>query len=155
MSTFTRLFGVSGFIPLVYHQVNNQNRQKVNECQGSADAQAAADDLQKIFEEGAQAGLSQEELMEMMMEKRSSLKPFPFEKLMQNTAMFKQHEAVDGVSLNTNFPMGQQFQLGGTWTLSNSKGASFEMVSSINNSSGSPYQSQDEVHQMVFRFASD
>jgi hypothetical protein len=29
------------------------------------------------------------EMMEIMMEKRNSLKPFPFEKIMSNTAMFK------------------------------------------------------------------
>ena len=31
----------------------------------------------------------------------------------------------------------------------------FEMTSSVNNHSGSPYQSQDEVQSAVFRFATD
>lgn len=52
-------------------------------------------------------------------------------------------------------PLGNQFQLGGQWTLSNTKGASFELTTSINNSTGSPYQSPDDVQSGVFRFASD
>lgn len=78
------------------------------------------------------------EMMELMMSNRNSLKPFPFEKLMQNTAMFKQHETVDGAAINVMFPLGNQFQIGGLWTLSNTKGAQFELMSSINNHNGSP-----------------
>ena len=99
--------------------------------------------------------MDQHEMMEMMMNKKDSLKPYPFEKLMQNTAMFKQHEAVDGLNFSMMLPLGNSFQLGGQWTLSNSKGASFEMTSSINNHSGSPTQGHDEVQSAVFRFASD
>jgi hypothetical protein len=95
------------------------------------------------------------EMMELMMSNRNSLKPFPFEKLMQNTAMFKQHETVDGAAINIMFPLGNQFQIGGLWTLSNTKGAQFELMSSINNHNGSPMMPQDEVQSMVFRFASD
>ena len=39
--------------------------------------------------------------------------------------------------------------------LSNQKGASFEMTSSVNTSNGNPYQNPDEVHSAVLRFASD
>ena len=39
--------------------------------------------------------------------------------------------------------------------LSNQKGASFEVTSSINSSNGSPYQNPDEVQSGVLRFASD
>ena len=59
------------------------------------------------------------EMMELMMMKKKDMKPFPYEKLMQNTAMFKQHEAIDGLSLNVMLPLGNAFQLGGMWTLSN------------------------------------
>lgn len=69
--------------------------------------------------------------------------------------MFKQHEAVDGITMNVQFPLGNQFQLGGAWTLSNSKGASFELMTVVNNHSGNPYQGQDEVQSAVFRFNSD
>lgn len=89
------------------------------------------------------------------MSKRDTLKPYPFEKLMQNTAMFKQHETVDGAAINVMFPLGNQFQLGGLWTMSNTKGTLFEMTSSINNHNGSPMMPADEVQSMVFRFASD
>ena len=41
------------------------------------------------------------------------------------------------------------------WLLSNKGGASFELTSSVNNSTGSPYQTQDEVSAAVFRFQSD
>ena len=74
---------------------------------------------------------------------------------MQNTGMFKQQEAIDGLNLSVMFPLGNNFQLGGQWTLSNSKGANFEITSSVNNASGSPYQSPDEVHNGVFRFSTD
>ena len=89
------------------------------------------------------------------MERRQSLKPFPFEKMMQNTAMFKQHETIDGLAINVMFPLGNQFQLGGMWTLSNTKGANFEITSSVNNHNGSPMMSPDEVHNAVFRSSSD
>jgi len=84
-----------------------QKLQKVNECHVDEHAMQDAEALQKIFEEGGQGGtMDPHEMMEMMMEKRQTLKPFPFEKLMQNTAMFKQHETVDGVAMNVMFPLG-------------------------------------------------
>ena len=52
-------------------------------------------------------------------------------------------------------PLGNQFQLGGDWKFSNSEGASFELLSSINNSTGNPNQQPDEVQSGVFRWASD
>jgi len=44
--------------------------------------------------------------MEMMMNKKNALKPFPFEKVMMNAAMFKQHESNDGLSMNVMMPLG-------------------------------------------------
>lgn len=89
MSLFSKFVGGS-FLPLAYSQIHNAKRTKINECHVDAHAEQDAEALQKIFEEGAQAGtMDPHEMMEMMMEKRNSLKPFPFEKLMQNTAMFK------------------------------------------------------------------
>lgn len=99
--------------------------------------------------------MDQHDMMEMMMNKNNSLKPYPFEKLMQNTAAFMQQEAVDGLNLNVMFPLGNNFQLGGQWTLSNSKGAHFEITSSVNNASGDPYQSHDDVHSAIYRFSTD
>jgi hypothetical protein len=57
--------------------------------------------------------MDQHEMMEMMMQQKGTLKPLPFESIMQRAAMFKQHELVDGLSLNMMFPLGNQFQLGG------------------------------------------
>ena len=65
------------------------------------------DALQKIMAE--EGGMDPQEMMELMAEQRDNLKPFPFEKLMQNTAMFKQHEVIDGLNMNISFPMSQQF----------------------------------------------
>lgn len=95
------------------------------------------------------------EMMELMMQRKGSLKPYPFEKLTQNTAMFKQHETVDGLSFNMSLPLGNTFQLGSAWSLSNTKGANYEVTSSVNNHSGSPMMSQDDVQSMMFRFSSD
>jgi hypothetical protein len=53
--------------------------------------------------------IDQHEMMEMMMNKKDSLRPYPFEKIMQNTAMFKQQEVVDGLNLNVMFPLGNNF----------------------------------------------
>ena len=54
--------------------------------------------------------MDQHEMMELMMNKgKDSLRPYPFEKLMQNTAMFKQHEAIDGLNLNVSLPLGNSF----------------------------------------------
>jgi hypothetical protein len=74
---------------------------------------------------------------------------------MQNCTIFKQHEAIDGLNLNVMLPLGHNFQVGGQWMLSNQKGASFEVTSSVNSSSGNPYQNPDEVQSAVLRFASD
>lgn len=41
------------------------------------------------------------------------------------------------------------------WSLSNKKGASFELTSAVNNSSGNPRQNPDEIQSTVLRFASD
>jgi hypothetical protein len=64
-------------------------------------------------------------------------------------------EANDGVTVSMMAPLGNQFQLGGDWKFSNSDGASFELTSSINNSTGNPNQQPDEVQSGVFRWASD
>ena len=64
---------------------------------------------------------------------------------MANIAGFKQYEVVDGLRCSIMAPMGNNFQLGGEWSLSNSKGANFDFTSAINNHSGNPYQSQDEI----------
>ena len=53
------------------------------------------------------------------------------------------------------FPLGNAFQVGGQWTLSNTKGAAFELTSSVNTSTGSRYETQDDISSAVFRFASD
>ena len=69
--------------------------------------------------------------------------------------MYKQHEAIDGLNINMMMPLGSQFQVGGQWTLSNSKGAGFEFTSASNNSNGNPYQQPEEVQQVHMRFGSD
>lgn len=129
--------------------------EKQNECHVDSHAMQDAEALQKIFEEGGQHTMDPHEMMELMMMDKKSLKPYPFEKLMQNTAMFKQHETVDGLGLNVMFPLGNNFQLGGLWTFSNTKGANFEMTTQINNHNGLPTMPQDEVQSAMFRFASD
>jgi len=58
---------------------------------------------------------------------------------MQNCAAFKPHDVVDGINIELGMPLGNQFQLQGMWTFSNSKGANFELTSAVNNSSGNPY----------------
>lgn len=83
------------------------------------------------------------------------MKPYPFEKIQQNCALFKQHDSIDGLSVNVMMPLGNQFQMGGEWKFSNSKGSSFELMTSINNSNGNPRQDPSEVQSGVFRFASD
>lgn len=81
--------------------------------------------------------MDQHEMMEMMMKRsKDNLRPFPFEKVMANCGGFKQFEAVDGLKVNIMLPMGQLFQLGGEWTLSNSKGPSFEFTSVVCHQSG-------------------
>jgi len=62
----------------------SQNQQKVNKCDAAEDADA----LSKIMEEGG-GMMDQQEMMEMMMQRKNQLRPYPFEKLMQNAAMFK------------------------------------------------------------------
>jgi|DEB0MinimDraft_12_1074336.scaffolds.fasta_scaffold46315_1 hypothetical protein len=84
MST-TKFIGLS-ILPLLMQSMNKEK--KVNECHVDAHAQQDADALAKIFEEGG-GMMDQHEMMEMMMNKKGDLKPYPFEKLMQNTAMFK------------------------------------------------------------------
>jgi len=64
---------------------------------------------------------------------------------MSNIMGYKQCDVVDGLRCSIMAPMGNNFQLGGEWTLSNTKGANFDFTSAINNHSGSPYQSHDEI----------
>ena len=54
---------------------------------------------------------------------------------MQYLAMYKQTgcEVPDGLNFGAMLPLGNNFQLGGQWQLSNSKGAAFEITSAINN----------------------
>ena len=54
---------------------------------------------------------------------------------MQFLQMYKQTtcEVADGLNLSLFLPVGQNFQLGGSWQLSNTKGAKFEITSAINN----------------------
>jgi hypothetical protein len=58
------------------------------------------------MEQEGGAMMDQHEMMEMMLQKKDALKPYPFEKLMQNCAMFKQHEIPDGLAVNMMFPLG-------------------------------------------------
>lgn len=96
------------------------------------------------------------EVMEMMQNRgKKTLKPFPFEKVQNNTASFMQHEAIDGLNLNVMLPLSNNFQVGGQWMLSNSKGANFELTSSVNSSNGNPYQNPDDVQSAVLRFCTD
>lgn len=94
----TKIFGL---LPLYLHSIKPSPK---NECHAEQDAEA----LQRIFEEGGSM-MDQQEMMEMMMNKKGTLKPYPFEKFMQGAAMFKQHEMVDGLNFNVSFPLGQQF----------------------------------------------
>lgn len=82
--------------------------------------------------------MDQHEMMEMMMKgSKDKLRPYPFEKIMGNVGGFKQFESIDGLKVNIMLPMGQLFQLGGEWNLSNSKGPSFEFTSVVCHQSGS------------------
>lgn len=78
-------------------------------------------------------------MMELMMAKQYKMKPKAFEQIQHSTQMFKQNEAMDGINVNMMMPMGQQFQMGGKWTLNTKMGSMFELTSSVNNSNGSPY----------------
>ena len=144
-----KVFKVASFVAIPV-TLNTQlgkkmlNTETVNECaKGSAHMQhhmqEEAANLDKIFtEEGAL--MDPHEVMEMMMNKKgNSLKPYPFEKVMQNCMVFKHHEAIDGLNFNLMWILKHQFQIGGQWILSNSKGPAFEVTSSVNNSSGSPF----------------
>jgi hypothetical protein len=42
---------------------------------------------------------------------------------------FKQNDVLDGLKIDIMAPLGNSFQLGGQWNLSNSKGANFEITS--------------------------
>lgn len=100
--------------------------------------------------------LSQEELVEMVMKKKNTLKPLPFEKVcMQFLGMYKQTmcEVPDGLNFGAFLPLGNNFQLGGQWQLSNGRGAAFEITSAINNATAT--SAQDEVQSGVFKFLSD
>jgi len=157
-SLYKKMLGSMGAMPVFYQHYKRQEP-KSNECHShgvSEHAIADAEALQKIFEEG-QGMMDPHEMMELMMERRQSLKPYPFEKLQNNTAMFKQHqgEVVDGLSLNMMLPLGNQFQLGGQWVLSNTKGAQFEITSQVNNHSGNPNQDPESVQQAVLRYNTD
>lgn len=102
--------------------------------------------------------MDQQEMMELMMNRgKAQLKPHSFEKIAANCAMLKhpQGEVNDGVTVSMMAPLGNQFQMGGDWKFSNRDGASFELTSSINNSTGNPNQQPDEVQSGVFRLASD
>jgi hypothetical protein len=45
--------------------------------------------------------------------------------------------------------------MGGQWIISNSKGPGFELTTSMNTSTGNPFQNPDEVQSAVFRYHSD
>ena len=63
-------------------------------------------------------------------------KPLQFEKVcMQFLNIYKQQtcEVPDGLNFSVFLPVGQNFQIGGAWQLSNTKGAAFEITSAINN----------------------
>lgn len=90
------------------YMLNKQKVKKANECHTDAHAMQDAEALQKIMEEGG-GMMDPHEMMELMAQQRTSLKPFQYEKLMANTAMFKQHEAVDGLNLNFQMGLSQQF----------------------------------------------
>ena len=140
------LIGSATLSPIFLHNkqfidrilLNNEGTK--NECHDmKTHMEEEAAHLDKIFSESGSM-MDPHEMMEMMMNKgKDSLKPYPFEKIMQNCTVFKQHEAIDGLNLNVMLPLGQNFQVGGQWMLSNQKGASFELTSSINSSNGSPY----------------
>ena len=68
-----------------------------------------ASNLDKIFaQDGHQ--LDPHEMMELMMNNgKDSLKPYPFERIQNNCAGFKQHEAIDGLNLQVMLPLGQNF----------------------------------------------
>jgi hypothetical protein len=125
--------------------------EKSAECNDQTMNEAEA--LQKIMSEG-EGSMDPQEMMELMAQQRNDLKPFPFEKLMQNTAMFKQHEALDGLNMNLSLPLGQNFQLGANWLMSNTKGANFELSTALNNVSPS-IQRQEDVSQVQLRYNSD
>ena len=78
-----KLLGLT-FIPLFATPATT----KSNECHIDAHAQQDAEALAHILEEGGSM-MDQHEMMEMMMNKKDSLRPYPFEKLMANCAMFK------------------------------------------------------------------
>ena len=74
---------------------------------------------------------------------------------MQFLGLYKQSmcEVPDGLNFGAFLPLGNNFQLGGQWQLSNSKGAAFEITSAINNMK--PGMQQDSVQSGVFKFLSD
>lgn len=94
--------------------------------------------------------------MELIMKKKNNLKPHPFEKVcMQYLGMYKQTacEVPDGLSFGAFLPLGNNFQVGGQWQLSNTKGAVFELTSAVNNAT--PSSSQEDVQSAVFKFLTD
>lgn len=59
------------------------------ECATTEEVEQQAADLEKIFKESG-GMMSQEELLELVMKKRNSLKPMPFEKVcMQFLGLYK------------------------------------------------------------------
>ena len=74
---------------------------------------------------------------------------------MQFLSVYKQTacEVPDGLNFGAFLPLGNNFQVGGQWQLSNGKGAGFEITSAINNAT--PASTQDDVQSAVFKFHSD
>ena len=103
-----------------YDRILLNNEKTKNECHDmKTHMEEEAANLDKIFDESGHM-LDPHEMMEMMMNKgKDNLKPFPFEKIMQNCTIFKQHEAIDGLNLTVMLPLGNNFQMGGQWMLSN------------------------------------
>ena len=62
---------------------------------------------------------------------------------------------MDGVNVEVSMPLGNNFQLGGEWTMSNSKGSSVEFTTQINNLSGNPTAMPDDMKQGIFKYGSD
>lgn len=91
----------------------------------------------------------------MVMKKKNQLKPQPFDKVcMQYLGMYKQQvEIADGLNMSAFMPLGNNFQLGGAWHLSNEKGAAFELTTAINNAT--PRSAQEDVQSGQFKFLSD
>lgn len=126
----------------IFEKIVMNNQRVLNQCDGEklAPGEEEANNLDKIFDNKEGGMMDQQEVMELMMNQggKNRLKPFPFEKISNNTAALKHGEVVDGLTVSMMAPLGNQFQMGGDWKFSNRDGASFELMSSINNSTGNP-----------------